>query len=117
MVDCARVMMSSFGWDGCWLTSGYRLMNVTDCEDFEPTDFLSDDEGEDVLVRNGRLPAGAAYVDFLDDKGMVEGGCFLYWPDQDLAEWCEGNGFPRPVAHLPDGAWDAVTDYIYYHRD
>lgn len=118
MIDPARVMMTStgWGWAGCWLTSEDRMMYVTNYEDFEPIDFLSEGEDEDALIRNGRLPAGAAYVDYLTGNGVIEGGCFLFWEDQDLVEWCEGNGFPRPVASLPEEAWDAARDYHYYHE-
>lgn len=108
------IPMSGTGWEGCWLSTENRLMNVVDMDNFDPADFVGDGEDEESLLRNGEMPIGSVYVDYLDGSGVVEGGCFLYWPDQDLREWCEGNGYPVPMAPMPQQAWDDVLDFYYY---
>jgi hypothetical protein len=92
-------------------------MKVTDCSNHEDEDFLGPGEDLSTLERDGRMPAGSAYVDYIEvsDDGkadMTDGPCYLYYPGQTLREWCESNGLPVPCVPLPQEAWDEAEEFL-----
>ena len=109
-------MDGSQAWERVYLSSA-GLMRVTDDVNHEDEDFLGPGEDLATLEKNGRMPAGSAYVDFIamvaDGRAEMTGGpCYLYYPGQTLREWCEFNDLPIPCVPLPAEAWDEAEEYL-----
>lgn len=108
-------MDRSQAWEGVYLSSA-GLMRVTDDVNHEDEDFLGPGEDLSTLERDGRMPAGSAYVDYIvgsDGRAeMTDGPCYLYYPGQTLREWCEFNDLPVPCVPLPTEAWDEAEEFL-----
>lgn len=85
--------------------------------EFEPSDYLSDGETEDDLIKDGRRPIGNIYIDRYDaDRTFHQGGCFLYYEGETMRDYCERNGLPCPVRELPDEAYEIMEDGSDYRK-
>ena len=76
--------------------------------DFDIDDYLEEDEDYDDLKLNGKKPVGNIYIDrWTRDGEFIQGGCFLYYEGETLADYCERNGEPLPMRRIPSEVIDA----------
>ena len=93
---------------GRYLSGSYRFSDGTYgyvCNDsnYDPEDFLEDDESEEDLIFEGKRPLGSMYFDRWDKNGeFYQGGCFLYYEGETVKDWCDRNGEPYPVKVVRD---------------
>ena len=51
---------------------------------------------------DGLLPIGCMYIDrWYPDGTCNEGGCFIYYIEDTMEDFCERNGYPLPVKEIP----------------
>ena len=66
---------------------------------------LKDDAIAERVIRgyfDGLLPAGCMYIDrWYPDGTCNEGGCFIYYIEDTMEDFCERNGYPLPVKEIP----------------
>ena len=63
---------------GCYLFSDGTFGYVVDPE-YNPEDFLEEDQTKDDPIKDDRRPIGDIYIDrWTKDGGFFQGGCFLY---------------------------------------
>ena len=66
---------------------------------------LKDDTIAERVIRgyfDGLLPAGCMYIDrWYPDGTCNEGGCFIYYIEDTMEDFCERNGYPLPVKEIP----------------
>ena len=86
---------------------------VCDDSNYDPDDFLEDDESEEDLIFEGKRPLGAMYFDRWDKNGEFhQGGCFLYYEGETVKDWCDRNGEPYPVKYVGDKKVDKLKRHI-----
>lgn len=73
------------------------------CEpDFDIDDYLEDGEDYKDLKLGRKKPAGNIYIDrWTRDGDFIQGGCFLYYDGETLADYCRRNGEPLPMRRIP----------------
>lgn len=66
---------------------------------------LKDDTIAERVIRgyfDGLLPIGCMYIDrWYPDGTCNEGGCFIYYIEDTMEDFCERNGYPLPVKEIP----------------
>ena len=66
---------------------------------------LKDDTIAERVIRgyfDGLLPIGCMYIDRWYHVGTCnEGGCFIYYIEDTMEDFCERNGYPLPVKEIP----------------
>ena len=66
---------------------------------------LKDDTIAEKVIRgyfDGLLPTGCMYIDrWYPDGTCDEGGCFIYYIEDTMKDFCERNGYPLPVKEIP----------------
>ena len=66
---------------------------------------LKDDTIAERVIRgyfDGLLPTGWMYIDrWYPDGTCNEGGCFIYYIEDTMEDFCERNGYPLPVKEIP----------------
>ena len=66
---------------------------------------LKDDTIAERVIRgyfDGLLPIGCMYIDrWYPDGTRNEGGCFIYYIEDTMEDFCERNGYPLPVKEIP----------------
>lgn len=66
---------------------------------------LKDDTTAERVIRSyfdGLLPAGCMYIDrWYPDGTCDEGGCFIYYIEDTMEDFCKRNGYPLPVKEIP----------------
>ena len=66
---------------------------------------LKDDTIAERVIRSyfdGLLPIGCMYIDrWYPDGTCNEGGCFIYYIEDTMEDFCERNGYPLPVKEIP----------------
>ena len=89
--------------NGNFLFSDGTYGYIGEDSNYDPEDFLEEEETEDDLVRDGRRPIGAIYFDrWTKDGEFIQGGCFLYYDGETMKDWCDRNGEPYPVREIPE---------------
>ncbi len=94
------------------------VITVSDGGDFwEEWEEETDEDGNYVndpedLMMDGEEYEGEIYIDRyrLSDGTFIQGGCYLYWPQDTLGSWCARNGEPVPVEELPEWAQEALEE-------
>ena len=66
---------------------------------------LKDDTIAERVIRSyfdGLLPIGCMYIDrWYPDGTCNEGGCFIYYIEDTMEDFCERNEYPLPVKEIP----------------
>lgn len=68
-------------------------------------DYLDEGEEPEDLETDGMMPIGNIFIDRWRPGETIEGGCFLYYKGETLADYCGRNGEPLPMRRIPEEAY------------
>lgn len=97
-------------FEGTYLFDDGTVGRITDV-DFDLEEYLDEMDLEygDVLD-DGREPIGQMYMDRWKPGVWIQGGCYLYYKGETIADFCRRNREPLPMRRIPDEVFDLIED-------